>query len=114
MTQKLDSMDAQPRFFVFGSVAGTGCRCCVASIPHRHATEQEMESGAMVLAPEIPWMVGQPMVCEQHPWLLWPDGDKECAGPGMPLMAGEHNYRNGQWPAGTHQKASDMTRGASR
>ena len=22
-------------------------------------------------------------VCEEHPWLIWPDEDKDCAGPGM-------------------------------
>ena len=24
-------------------------------------------------------------VCEQHPWRLWPAGDKDCSGPGMLL-----------------------------
>ena len=111
--QKLEPVNGQPRFFVFGSAEGAGCRCCAASIPHRHATEQELKTGAIQIAPEIPWIVGQPMVCEQHPWLLWPDGDEDCAGPGMPLMAAWHNYEIGPWPAGTHQKASDMTRAAS-
>ncbi len=32
---------------------------------------------------------GEPMVCEQHPWLLWPDNDTECSGPGMPLSGAE-------------------------
>ncbi len=31
---------------------------------------------------------GEVWVCEQHPWLRWPDGD--CAGPGMLLCAIEH------------------------
>ena len=35
----------------------------------------------------IPMLMGQPMVCEQHPWRLWPDNDADCAGPGMQLGA---------------------------
>ena len=47
---------------------------------------------------DFPMIAGEPMVCEKHPWRLWqgghvtPDGVQEddCAGPGMPLSAGEY------------------------
>ena len=34
-------------------------------------------------------IAGEVMVCEKHPWRLWPSGDKDCCGPGMPLSAAE-------------------------
>ena len=37
----------------------------------------------------LDWIAGEPMVCESHPWRLWPDGDVGCAGPGMPLSGAE-------------------------
>ena len=30
------------------------------------------------------WLTNSVWVCEEHPWLLWPDNDPDCAGPGMP------------------------------
>ena len=44
---------------------------------------KQLEVGTM----EIDMIAGEPMVCEQHPWLLWPSRDPDCGGPGMPLSA---------------------------
>lgn len=35
----------------------------------------------------IDLIAGEPMICESHPWRLWPSNDEGCAGPGMPLSA---------------------------
>lgn len=35
------------------------------------------------------YIAGEPMVCEQHPWRLWPSRDEGCAGPGMPLSGAQ-------------------------
>ena len=53
-------------------------------------------------ATAFPVIAGEPMVCEKHPWRLWqgrhisPNGndlEEDCAGPGMPLSAGEYLQR---------------------
>lgn len=44
------------------------------------------------LAPAIDLIAGEPVVCEQHPWRLWPARDKSCPGPGMPLRAARRLY----------------------
>ena len=36
-------------------------------------------------------IAGEPMICEQHFWMLWPHDD--CAGPGMPL-SGANGYHD--------------------
>lgn len=38
---------------------------------------------------QIPMLAGEPMVCEQHFWRLWPDNDGDCPGPGMTLSGAE-------------------------
>ena len=32
------------------------------------------------------------MVCEKHPDLVWPDGDPDCVGPGMPCLHPSNMY----------------------
>ena len=42
------------------------------------------------LTGKLDWIAGEPMVCEEHFWRLWPAGDDEgCPGPGMPLSGAE-------------------------
>ena len=43
---------------------------------------------------EIDLIAGEPMVCESHPWLLWPSKDENCAGPGMPLSGAKSYFED--------------------
>lgn len=33
-------------------------------------------------AAQVNW---EGIICERHPWHVWPEGDPGCGGPGMPL-----------------------------